>query len=42
MLENAESQKLTDLQRTNDRKMYELTQEIQRATTDKKQDEIQA
>jgi hypothetical protein len=39
MLENSESQKLTDLQRTNGRKMYE---EIQRASTDKEQDEIQA
>ena len=34
-------QKMTDLQRINERKMYELTQEIQRASTDKEQDDIE-
>jgi len=42
VLENEEAQLLTDQQRENERKMYELRQEITRAQTDKEQDEIQA
>lgn len=39
-MQNEEQQKLTDLQRTNERKMYELKQEITRALVDKEQDEL--
>lgn len=42
VLQNEETQLLTDQQRENERKMYELRQEISRAETDKEQDEIQA
>lgn len=41
-LENEEAQNLTDLQRKNERAMYELKQEIERAKVDKEQSEIEA
>jgi hypothetical protein len=41
-MENEEQQKLTDLQRQNERTMYELTQNIIRANVDKEQDIMQA
>jgi hypothetical protein len=41
-IENEEQQKLTEMQRKNDRALYELKQNIERAKIDKEQDEIKA
>lgn len=42
ILENSEQQNLTDLQRKQERQMFELNQTIERAKVDKEQDELKA